>query len=93
MLIVAMTMAMSVTVTMMVPAQQPDTRNVDQQPNRRDWNCFAELNAHRRAEPRESFVANQRRNHRQHDGAGEPGRVTELAGTETNRESVAYLRA
>lgn len=43
---VAVPMAM----TMMAAAKEPDTREVDQQADDRDWNCFIEMDRHRRKE-------------------------------------------
>lgn len=40
-----------------------------------------------------SFVADEERDHRQNDGAGESRQIPRLAGAETNRRSLACLRA
>ncbi|MCW3528671.1 hypothetical protein K6Y52_38515, partial [Burkholderia cenocepacia] len=47
---VPMSMRMPVAMTVMVTAQQPDARQVDQQSDHRDGNRFPEMDWHRRKE-------------------------------------------
>jgi hypothetical protein len=77
--VVSMTMAvaMSMPVTMIVvPAKKPRAGHVDRESKN------GGMDRDRFEEATDGFIADQERDHRQDDGAGESGQVTELAGPE-----------
>ena len=80
-----MTMGMAVRVAMMViaAAQQPGAHDIHGKPEAGNRNSLAEMNGHRRKYPADRLVADQERNHRQDDRAGEAGEITQLSGSES----------
>ena len=81
MMIVMMIMAVPVMMVMIV-AQQERAHQVDHQPEKGDRNGFLKGNRNRAENARDRLIADQDRDHRQHDGTGEGGKVAELAGAE-----------
>ena len=79
-IIVIMMMIMAVPVMMvMIVAQQECAHHVDHQPEKGDRNGFLKGNRNRAENARDRLIADQDRDHRQHDGTGEGGKVAELA--------------
>jgi len=73
---------MMMLVPMMPAAQQPHAGHVHCQAQARDRDRLAERDRHGRQQPLHRFIADQQRNHRQHDRAGEPRQIAELARAE-----------
>ena len=67
---------------MLAAAQQPCARDIDGEAEDGDRNRLGEMDRHGREQAAHRLVADQKRDHRQYDGAGEPGEVAELAGAE-----------
>src|ERR1700680_3308608 len=86
--LVAVTMCMSMTVS---AAQQPGAYDVHQQAEKRDRNRLAGLAVNRRHDAPDGLVADEKRNQSQHDGAGETGEITQLAGTEAEARVARVL--
>ncbi len=64
-------------------AQEPGTDHVDDKPEACNRDRLTEGNRHRRQEPDHRLVADQKCYQRQYDGARETGKITNLAGSET----------
>jgi hypothetical protein len=78
-----MVVAMAVSVVMMAAsAQQPDTGDIDGQAESRNRDCLGKANGNGCKQPADRLVADQQRDHGQHDGAGEPSKVAQLSGAE-----------
>jgi len=83
MVIVSIVGIMSMPVMMLVViAQQDGAEEINAKPEYRDRNGLVERNRHRIDQAIDAFVADQERDHGQHDGAGEGRQVAELAGPE-----------
>jgi hypothetical protein len=74
-----MTMAV---VMVLASAQQPGARDVDHQPNDGNPDSLVEADGDGMKQPRDGLTPDQECNHRQNDGAAEPGKIAELAGAE-----------
>ena len=72
----------AVAVIMSPAAEQQDARNVDDQPEHGDRYGFVEPDRNRGNQTRDRLVADQQRNHRQDDGAGESREISKFAGAE-----------
>ena len=90
---VAMPVMVAVVVPVMPAAQQPHARQVDRETEHRDRNRLAKMDRDRRQQPRNRLVADQDRDHREHDRAREPGQAPSLPVPNTKRGSSACLRA
>ena len=77
-------MAVAVAVMMVVAAaaEQPGAHGVDDEAEDGDRDRLGERNRPRRNQAADQLVGDQRRDHRQHDRAGEAGEIAELAGAE-----------
>src|SRR5262245_23761440 len=65
-------LVMSVRVAMiMIAAQKPRARDVDQEPDHRDRNGFVELDRDRAVEPGERLIADRQSDHAEDHGAAE----------------------
>ena len=89
---------MAVSVAMPVPmmvmpaaAQQPYAGDVHGQAEHCDGDGLGELDRNGGEQARHRLVADQQRDHRQHDRAGEPGEVAELASPEREAGIVRVL--
>ena len=81
-------------VMVVVPAaQQPRAGDVDCKPDKGDRNDLIEAYWHRREKSGDRLIGDQHCDHRQNDGTGEPGEITELASAKVHRLSSACLRA
>ena len=83
--VMAMMMPMAVSMSVMMvatPAQQPNAGHVHGQAKDRDRDCLGKADRHGRKQAADGLVADQDGDHRQHDRAGEPGQVAQLAGAE-----------
>src|SRR5262245_1369979 len=78
----AVTVAMPVTVIVVVVPQQPDAREIDQQSKHCDRNRLTEVDRHGREKTQYCFVPDDQRDHGEHDGAGEAREIAQLARTE-----------
>src|ERR1700732_1871760 len=76
---VAMRMAVAV---IMAAGQQPGAGDIDHKPERRDRDRLVESDRYGLEKARDGFIGDQKRNHRQYNGAGIPGEIAELAGPE-----------
>ena len=63
-------------------AQQPGAHGVDDEAEDGDRDRLGERDRPRRKQAADRLVGDQRRDHRQHDRAGEAGEIAELAGAE-----------
>ena len=80
-MIVMMRVIMAVTV--IVPAgQQPRARDIDREPKDGDRDRLVEADRNGVEQALDRLVADQKRDHRQHDGAGKSGEVAEFSGAE-----------
>src|SRR5262249_59629921 len=76
-------MIVAVVAEMVLPAaKEQRAYDVHGQPERRDRDCLVEADGHRPDKARQRLIADQNRDDREHDGAGEAGEVTEFAGAE-----------
>ena len=71
-----------VAVIMSPAAEQQDARNIDDQPEHGDRYGFVEPDRNRGNQTRDRLVADQQRNHRQDDGAGDSREISKFAGAE-----------
>jgi hypothetical protein len=69
-------------VMVLAATQQPGARDVDHQPHDRDRDGLVEADGDGMKQPCDRLIPDQECNHRQNDGAAEPGEVAELAGAE-----------
>ncbi len=82
--VVVVIIAVSVAVMMVVAAaaEQPGAHGVDDEAEDGDRDRLGERDRPRRNQAADRLVGDQRRDHRQHDRAGEAGEIAELAGAE-----------
>ena len=85
----AVIMAMSMIV--MPAAEEPGARDVYRQTKTGDRDRLGEMNRNRFENTADGFIADQDRDHRQHDGAGEAGEVAEFTGAEREGGIVGVL--
>ena len=79
-----MSVAMAVTMTMTrrSATQEPGAGDIDRETDEGDGNRLGKVDRHRREQPAHRLIADQERDHRQNDGAGEAGEIAELSGAE-----------
>ncbi len=75
----AMTMAVAV---MLTTAQQPCARDIHRKTKTGNRDRFGKMNRDGIENTADGFIADQQRDHGQHDGAGKPCEIAELAGAE-----------
>src|ERR1700691_4367145 len=63
--------------------QEPSACEIHRQPEHRDRNRLVERNRHRVEKARDTFPADQQRDHRQRDGARESREISQSPGAET----------
>ena len=80
-LMAGMRMAMSVA-AMTAATEQEHARDVDNESQHRNRNGLVEVDRNRPDQAGDGFVADEDRDHGQHDGAGEAGQISQLAGAE-----------
>jgi hypothetical protein len=81
--VVLMIVVMPMIVMMVAAAaEQPDAGHVHGETETGDGNRRAKMDRHRVEEAHDGLVADQQRDHGQHDGAAEAGEIAELAGAE-----------
>src|ERR1700761_1275486 len=78
-----MVMAPMMMLVVPAPGEQPSTRDVHREAEAGDGDRLADADRHRVDEARDGLVADQERDHREHDRAAEAGEVTQLAGAES----------
>ena len=85
-----MVVAVAVAVMMVVAAaaQQPGAHRVDDEAEDGDRDRLGERDRPRRDQAADQLVGDQRRDHRQHDRAGEAGEIAELARAESEARIV-----
>jgi hypothetical protein len=71
--------AMAATVMMTAAAQEPGAGDIHGESDTGNRNRFSEMNLHGGENASDGFVANQERNHGEHDGTGEAGEIAKLA--------------
>ena len=64
-------------------AEQPSARDVHRKAEAGDGNGLGEADRNRLEQSPDRFVADEQRDHRQHDGAGEPCEVAEFSRAES----------
>ena len=67
---------------MLAAAQQPGAGDIHREAEAGDRDRLGEVDRHRREQAGDGLVADQQRDHRQDDRAGEAGEIAELAGAE-----------
>jgi hypothetical protein len=80
--VVALPFAVAVSMVMLAAAEQPRAGDVHGKAEAGDRDRLGEADRHRRENARDRLVADQERDHREDDGAGEPGKVAKFAGAE-----------
>src|ERR1700733_15597259 len=80
-MIMRVVMGMAVAV-MMAAGQKPRAGDIDQKPERGDRDRLIKGDRNRIEKTGYGFIADQKCNHRQHNGAGISGEIAELAGSE-----------
>jgi len=83
-IVAAMRMMMTVFVSMLVIAatEEDGAHDIHDKAKRGDRNCLGEVNRHWPDKTRQRLVADEQRDHGEHDGAGKTGEIAELAGAE-----------
>src|SRR6516162_6269420 len=92
MMMLVVMVGMFVTMPMIAAAEQEHGDDVHDQTQNGDRNSLVETDRHRSDEARESFIADKKRDHGEHDGAGETGQIAKLAGAEAET-LVIYVAA
>src|SRR5580658_1755626 len=84
-MIVTMTLTKTMTVTRVLatPAEQEHAHDIDDQSQNRNRNGLVEVDRNGPDQSRNGLVADEDRDHRQHDSAGESRQIAKLAGAET----------
>ena len=77
--------------TLAAAAQEPGAEDVHQQAQKRDRYRFKEVDVNRRQKAPDGLVADQQGDEHQHDGAGETGEITQLAGAEAEARVAGVL--
>src|ERR1700730_8305059 len=78
-------------VMMLAARKQPGARDVDRKTETGDRDRLGKMNRDRSKDAADGFIADQERDHREHDGAGEAGEIAELAGAARERRIVGVL--
>src|SRR5262249_40693637 len=82
MVMLVVMVGMFVAMPMIAAPEQEHAGDVDDQTQNGDRNSLVETDQHRPDEAREGFIADKKRDHGEHDGAGEAGQIAKLAGAE-----------
>src|SRR6516165_9828204 len=84
-IVAAMRMMMTVFVSMLViaAAEEDGAHDIHDKAERGNRDCLVKVNPYRPDEAGGRLVADEQRDHGEHDGAGEAGEIAELAGAET----------
>ncbi len=69
-------------IMLLVLVQQPGADQVDGEAERGERDRFVEGDRYRVDQPLDALIADEERDHRQDDGAGERGQIAEFAGAE-----------
>ena len=86
-----MRMPVTVAVMMIAAAEEPRARDVHSQAETGNRDCLGEVDRDRREDTADGFVADQERDHREDDRAGEARKVAELAGAEREARIIGVL--
>ena len=84
-------MPVIVAVMMTFFAEEPCTGDIHGQAETRDRDRLGEMDRNRREDTADRFVADQERNHREDDSAGEARQVAELASAEREARIIGML--
>src|SRR6516225_10285662 len=81
-IVIVLTFARVILKMLMTARKKQGACDVYGQPESRDRDCLIEADRHRPDKTRYRLIADQKRDHDEHDGAGEAGQVAELASAE-----------